>query len=52
MLQASRVHDSLNNCEMRRNVILRKDFNQITNEKALLARRGRADKFRLVERVK
>lgn len=35
---------------MRRNVILHKDFNQITNEKASVARRP--SKFRLVERVK
>lgn len=53
MSQASRVHDSLNNCEMRRNVIPHRDFNQTTNEKASATRRrGGTSKFRLVERVK
>lgn len=53
ILRALRVHDSLNNCEMRRNVILHRDFNQITNGKANVPCCRRAEsKFRLVERVR
>lgn len=50
ILRALRVHDSLNNCEMRRNVILHRDFNQITNGKANVPCCRRAEsKFRLKE---